>query len=155
MRALMDEARATAAVSGRSPNDPRASAPTCSTSAASRRTLERWGDRFCRASSPTSSGARCEDQVNRAARYAKRFAAKEACAKALGTGFRERRLLARHGGGQPPLRQAVLRLTGGAAQRLAVLTPDGMRPAIELSLTDEYPFAHAIVVISAVPADGG
>ena len=119
------------------------------------RTLERWGERFCQRVYTEIERRRCEDHINRAARYAQRYAAKEACAKALGTGFREGVVwrdmeVDNFSSGKP-----FLRLTGGAAQRLALLTPTGLRPAIELSLTDEYPFAHAIVVISAVPeADG-
>ncbi|HYN39496.1 MAG TPA: holo-ACP synthase [Rhodospirillales bacterium] len=115
------------------------------------RTLERWGERFCARVYTDVERRRCEDHVNRAARYAQRYAAKEACAKALGTGFREGvawrdmevdNLIS----GKP-----FLRLSGGAAARLALLTPAGLRPSVELSLTDEYPFAHAIVVISALP----
>ncbi len=117
------------------------------------RTLERWGDRFALRIYTDIERRRCENHVNRAARYAQRYAAKEACAKALGTGFRDgvfwrdMEVDNLHSG------KPFLRLTGGAAQRLASMTPAGFTAAIELSLTDEYPFAHAIVVISAVGAD--
>jgi holo-[acyl-carrier protein] synthase len=111
--------------------------------------LERWGDRFCRRVYTDLERSRCDGHVNRAARYAQRYAAKEACAKALGTGFRQgvcwRDMeVDNFASGKP-----FLRLSGGAARRLATLTPAGFSPSIELSLTDEYPFAHAIVVISA------
>jgi holo-[acyl-carrier protein] synthase len=90
----------------------------------------------------------------RAATFAKRFAAKEAAAKALGTGFRRGVFMSDLGvvnlqGGQP-----TLNLTGGAAVRLAEITPAGMRAAVALTMTDEYPYAYAQVIISAVPAPG-
>lgn len=114
------------------------------------KTLERWSTRFCERIYTARERARCERHINRAARYAQRYAAKEACAKALGTGFREgvawRDMEVDNlASGKP-----FLRLSGGAARRLALLTPAGRAPAIELSLTDEYPYAHAIVIISAV-----
>ena len=118
------------------------------------RTLERWGERFSRRVYTELERRRCEGHVNRAARYAQRYAAKEACAKALGTGFREGVAWRDMEVDNFPSGKPFLRLTGGAAQRLALLTPRGLRPAIELSLTDEYPFAHAIVVISALPGAG-
>ena len=112
--------------------------------------LERWGEQFCRRVYTDLERSRCDGHVNRAGRYAQRYAAKEACAKALGTGFRQgvcwRDIeIDNFVSGKP-----FLRLSGGAARRLAALTPADFSPAIELSLTDEYPFAHAIVVISAV-----
>ena len=112
--------------------------------------LERWGEQFCRRVYTDLERSRCDGHVNRAARYAQRYAAKEACAKALGTGFRQgvcwRDMeVDNFASGKP-----FLRLSGGAARRLATLTPAGFSPSIELSLTDEYPFAHAVVVIFAV-----
>ena len=114
------------------------------------RTLERWGERFCQRVYTDLERSRCDGHVNRAARYAQRYAAKEACAKALGTGFRQ-------GVAWRDMEIDNLRsgkpfvcLSGGAAHRLRALTPAGLSPAVELSLTDEYPFAHAIVVIFAV-----
>lgn len=114
-------------------------------------TLDRWGERFCLRIYTEVERRRCEDHVNRAARYAQRYAAKEACSKALGTGFRQG--VAWRDIEVDNLRSGkpFLRLFGGAAQRLAAITPAGLDTAIELSLTDEYPFAHAIVVISALP----
>ena len=114
------------------------------------RTLERWGERFCRRVYTDLERSRCDGHVNRAARYAQRYAAKEACAKALGTGFRQgvawRDMeIDNLRSGKP-----LMRLSGGAASHLRSLTPPGLSPSVELSLTDEYPFAHAIVVIFAV-----
>ena len=114
------------------------------------RTLGRWGERFCERVYTDLERSRCDGHVNRAARYAQRYAAKEACAKALGTGFRQgvawRDMeIDNLRSGKP-----FMRLSGGAASRLRALTPPGLSPAVELSLTDEYPFAHAIVVIFAV-----
>ncbi len=119
------------------------------------RTLDRWGDRFCERVYTERERQRCEDHINRAARYAQRYAAKEACAKALGTGFREGVAWRDMEVDNLPSGKPFLRLSGGAARRLALLMPAGLQPAIELSLTDEYPFAHAIVVISAVPGAAG
>src|SRR6185312_2348701 len=94
---------------------------------------------------------RSEGRATRAASYAKRFAAKEACAKALGTGLRRGVFWRDMGvinlrGGKP-----TLALTGGALARLQEITPAGLAPQIDLTLTDEYPLAPAIVIISAVP----
>jgi holo-[acyl-carrier protein] synthase len=86
-----------------------------------------------------------------AATYAKRFAAKEACAKALGTGFRAGVFMSDLGVVNLPSGQPTLAPTGGAAARLLALTPPGMQAAIALTMTDEYPYAFAQVIISAVP----
>lgn len=116
------------------------------------RTLERWGDRFAMRIYTDIERRRCENHVNRAARYAQRYAAKEACAKALGTGFRDGVFWRDMEVDNLRSGKPFLRLTGGAAQRLASMTPAGLAASVELSLTDEYPFAHAIVVISAFGA---
>ncbi|MGH7044078.1 MAG: holo-ACP synthase [Acetobacteraceae bacterium] len=87
----------------------------------------------------------------RAATFAKRFAAKEAAAKALGTGFRRGVFFADLGVVNLPSGQPTLHMTGGAAARLAAITPAGMAPAVALSMTDEYPYAYAQVIISADP----
>lgn len=87
---------------------------------------------------------------NRASTYAKRFAAKEACAKALGTGFRHGVFHKDMGVINLPSGQPTLELTGGAALRLQEMLPQGMRPLIHLTLTDEYPYAQAWVMIEAV-----
>ena len=95
----------------------------------------------------------------RAATFAKRFAAKEAASKALGTGFRAGVFLADLGVVNLPSGQPTLRMTGGAAARLAAITPAGMQAMVALTMTDEYPYAFAQVIISAIPlgpvADGG
>lgn len=116
------------------------------------RTLDRFGDRFLGRVFTEAERRRADGRAARAASYAKRFAAKEACAKALGTGFRSgvfwRDLgVVNLGSGKP-----TLELTGGAAARLRALTPPGMAARLDLSMTDEPPLAHAVVVISAVPA---
>lgn len=116
------------------------------------RTLARFGVRFRERVFTEIEQARAERNINPAAAYAKRYAAKEACAKALGTGFRRgvywRDIgVINRGSGMP-----VLELRRGAAARLAALTPPGMVARIDLSLTDEPPFAHGMVVISALPS---
>ena len=87
----------------------------------------------------------------RAATFAKRFAAKEAASKALGTGFRRGVFMSDLGVVNLPGGQPTLQLTGGAAVRLAAIMPAGMQGAIALTMTDEYPYAYAHVIISAVP----
>jgi holo-[acyl-carrier protein] synthase len=87
----------------------------------------------------------------RAATFAKRFAAKEAASKALGTGFRRGVFMSDLGVVNLPSGQPTLRMTGGAAVRLAAITPPGMQAAVALTMTDEYPYAYAQVIISAIP----
>ena len=113
--------------------------------------LARFGERFVKRVYTDTERRKAEGRVGLAATYAKRFAAKEACAKALGTGFRHGVFLKDLGVVNLPGGKPTLALTGGAAARLAAITPSGMRAEISLSLTDEYPLAHAIVVITAVP----
>jgi holo-[acyl-carrier protein] synthase len=115
------------------------------------RTLERFGERFVERVFTPAERLRAERRPNPAAAYAKRYAAKEACAKALGTGFRHGVYWRDIGVLNRPSGQPVVHLAGGAAARLAALTPPGMRPRIDLSLTDELPFGQAMVVISAEP----
>ena len=117
------------------------------------KTLERFGERFTRRIFTEIERAKPDKRRLRAASYAKRFAAKEACSKALGTGFmkgvfwRDLGVVNRPGG------QPTMALTGGAAARLASMVPPGMTARIDVTITDDYPLAQAIVIISAVPED--
>jgi holo-[acyl-carrier protein] synthase len=118
------------------------------------RTLERFGDRFTGRIFTEIEQKKSDRRANRAASYAKRFAAKEACSKALGTGFRAGVFWRDLGVVNLPSGKPTLVLTGGAAERLAAITPPGMRAQIDLTITDDFPQAQAIVIISAVPASG-
>ena len=115
------------------------------------RSLERFGDRFTARVFTETERTRSGRRPNPAAALAQRFAAKEACAKALGTGFRDGVWLRDIGGDNHPSGQPFLTLTGGAKARLDALVPIDMEARIDLSLTDEYPMAHAIVIIPVVP----
>jgi holo-[acyl-carrier protein] synthase len=118
------------------------------------RTLERYGRRFIDRVFTEIEQRKSEGRRNRAASYAKRFAAKEACSKALGTGFRHGVFWRDLGVVNLKSGKPTLLLTGGAADRLVQMTPKGMRAQIDLTLTDDYPQAQAIVIISAVPEGG-
>ncbi|MCB5944878.1 holo-ACP synthase [Acidocella sp. KAb 2-4] len=114
--------------------------------------LERHGERFTLRVFSEIERARSERRAHfRAASYAKRFAAKEACAKALGTGFRDGVFLSDLRVVNLPSGQPTLELHGGAAERLRAITPPGHLAQVLLSLTDEYPYAYAQVIISAAP----
>jgi holo-[acyl-carrier protein] synthase len=114
------------------------------------RSLERFGDRFIARVFTEIEQARAERRVlTRAATYAKRFAAKEACAKALGTGLRQGVFMKDMGVVNLPSGAPTLQLSGGAALRLAQLTPIGHRASIHLTITDDHPWAQAIVLITA------
>jgi holo-[acyl-carrier protein] synthase len=115
--------------------------------------LERHGERFLDRVFTDVERAKAERRTERirAGTYAKRFAAKEAAAKALGTGFSHGVFMKDLGVVNLPTGQPTLKLTGGAAERLAVITPPGHRALIALTMTDEYPYAQAQVIISAVP----
>ncbi|HEU0070509.1 MAG TPA: holo-ACP synthase [Alphaproteobacteria bacterium] len=115
------------------------------------KTLERYGSRFVERIFTETEQAKSEGRMLRAASYAKRYAAKEACSKALGTGFRKGVFWRDMGVVNLPSGKPTLKLTGGAAERLAALLPPGMVADIELSMTDEPPMAQAIVIISARP----
>lgn len=117
------------------------------------KTLERWGTRFIQRTFTEVEVIKSEKRHNRAASYAKRFAAKEACAKALGTGIRSGVHWINMGVVNLPSGKPTIELTGGAKKRLQDLTPDGMEARIELSLTDDHPWAQAIVLITAHPKD--
>ncbi len=117
------------------------------------RAIGRFGDRFLARVFTETERARAvrRTEALRAPTFAKRFAAKEAAAKALGTGFRSGVFHSDLGVANLPSGQPTLHLTGGAARRLAAITPPGMRAEIALTMTDEYPYAFAQVLISAVP----
>ncbi len=115
------------------------------------RTLERFGTRFTERCYTEIERAKSDRRMRRADSYAKRYAAKEACAKALGTGLRRGVYWRDMGVVNLPTGKPTLALTGGAADRLGEITPDGMVPSIELTITDEYPLAQAMVIISAAP----
>ena len=115
------------------------------------RTLERFGERFVERVFTETERRKSDGRANRAASYAKRFAAKEACSKALGTGFRDGVFWRDMGVVNLSSGKPTMKLTGGALERLAAITPEGMRAQIDLSLTDDYPQAQAIVIISALP----
>jgi holo-[acyl-carrier protein] synthase len=115
------------------------------------RSLERFGDRFTHRVFTEGERARSDRRAARAPSYARRFAAKEACSKALGTGlshgvfWRDMEVVNLPGG------RPTLRLTNGAAERLAALTPPGHRPVVHVTLTDDPPLAQAFVIIEALP----
>lgn len=119
------------------------------------RTLERFGDRFTRRVFTEGERAKADRRRLRAATYAKRFAAKEACSKALGTGLSQGVFWRDMEVVNLPSGQPTLRLTNGAAARLARLVPPGLEAQVHLTITDDGPMAQAIVVISAVPAQAG
>jgi holo-[acyl-carrier protein] synthase len=115
------------------------------------RTLERFGERFVERVFTETERRKSDGGVNRAASYAKRFAAKEACSKALGTGFRAGVFWRDMGVVNLSSGKPTMHLTGGALERLAAITPSGMQAQIDISLTDDQPQAQAIVIISALP----
>ncbi len=113
-------------------------------------TLDRFGTRFINRTFTEIEIAKSEKRLKRAASYAKRFAAKEACAKALGTGMRRGVNWKSMGVVNLPSGKPTMALTGGALRRLEELTPEGMQANIDLSITDDDPWAQAIVLITAV-----
>jgi holo-[acyl-carrier protein] synthase len=115
------------------------------------RTLERFGERFVQRVFTPIEREKSERRANRAESYARRYAAKEACAKALGTGFNRGVFWRDIGVVNLPGGKPTMALTGGAASRLAAITPPGTVAHIEVSLTDEPPLAQAIVIITALP----
>ncbi len=116
------------------------------------KTLDRFGSRFTDRVFTAVEQKKSDRRAARAASYAKRFAAKEACAKALGTGVPRRGVHWRDlGVVNLPSGKPTMALTQGAAARLAEITPDGMTAQIDVTITDDYPLAQAIVIISALP----
>ena len=113
-------------------------------------TLERFGERFSERCFTEAEQNRSNGKAHRSASYAKRFAAKEACAKALGTGIRRGVFWRDMGVTNLASGRPTLKLTGGAAERLSAMVPAGYAAQIHLTLTDEYPLAAAQVIIEAV-----
>jgi holo-[acyl-carrier protein] synthase len=111
--------------------------------------LNRWGDRFTQKAFTDVEREKSDRRANRAASYARRFAAKEACTKALGTGLSQGVFLRDIGVVNKPGGAPTLALTGGAALRLEKMTPPGKTLNVHVSLTDDFPMAQAIVIISA------
>ncbi len=114
------------------------------------KTIARFGERFLDRVFTPEERARSDRRFNRVESYAKRYAAKEACSKALGTGFRRGVYWRDLGVVNLPGGRPTLVLTGGALKRLQALTPPGMAARIDVTLTDEPPIAEAFVIISAV-----
>jgi len=117
-------------------------------------TLERYGERFLARVFTEAERRKSDRRRERAASYAKRFAAKEACAKALGTGLRAGVFWRDMGVVNLPSGQPTMALTGGAAARLAAIVPPGHAPVIHVTITDDWPLAQAFVIIEAVPRGG-
>ncbi|MDO8876668.1 MAG: holo-ACP synthase [Pseudolabrys sp.] len=116
------------------------------------KTIERHGERFLNRIFTPLERAKAERRANAAETYAKRFAAKEACSKALGTGMRAGVFWRDMGVVNLPSGRPTMKLTGGALRRLQSMLPPGHEASIDVSLTDEGPMAQAIVIISAVPS---
>jgi len=115
-------------------------------------TLEKFGDRFIERIFTEIEKRKSDGRAARTASYAKRFAAKEACSKALGTGFRRGVFWRDMGVVNEPSGRPTMVLTGGALRQLEKMTPDNHKAVIHLTITDDFPYAQAIVIISAVPA---
>ena len=113
--------------------------------------ITRFGERFTNRCFTDIERARSDRRKNRAASYAKRFAAKEACSKALGTGLAQGVFWKDMGVVNLPSGKPTMRLTNGAAERLAKLLPAGHEAVIHLTITDEFPYAQAFVIIEALP----
>jgi holo-[acyl-carrier protein] synthase len=117
------------------------------------KTLDRYGERFTSRIFTEVEVGKSESRHERAASYAKRFAAKEACAKALGTGMASGVFWRDMGVVNLASGKPTMALTGGAADHLARLLPPGYRAEIHVTITDDFPLAQALVVIEAVPAE--
>jgi len=115
------------------------------------KTIDRFGDRFLERIFTETERRKCDRRANRGASYARRFAAKEATAKALGTGFRRGVFWRDLGVVNLPSGQPSMLLTGGALKRLEAITPPGMAPRVNLTISDEPPLAQAVVIITAEP----
>jgi holo-[acyl-carrier protein] synthase len=117
------------------------------------KSLERYGERFIQRIYTEVEQARSEGRRGRAASYAKRFAAKEACAKALGTGISQSVFWRDMGVSNLPGGKPTMQLSGGAAVQLDKMLPPGHRAVIHLTITDDYPLAQAFVIIEALPIE--
>jgi holo-[acyl-carrier protein] synthase len=117
------------------------------------KSLDRFGERFTSRIFTDVERARSDRRKERAASYAKRFAAKEACSKALGTGLARGVFWRDMGVVNLPGGKPTMRLTNGAALRLQELMPAGCRPVIHLTITDDFPLAQAFVIIEALPTE--
>ena len=117
------------------------------------KTLERFPERFKNRIFTETERRKSDRRANSVASYAKRFAAKEACSKALGTGFRRGVFWRDLGVVNLKSGKPTMALTGGARARLEALIPEGMAPQIDLTITDDFPLAQAVVIISAVPKE--
>jgi holo-[acyl-carrier protein] synthase len=114
------------------------------------KTLERHGDRFTHRVFTEIERRKSDRRAQRASSYAKRFAAKEACSKALGTGLSQGVYWRDMGVANLPSGAPTLKLTNGALKRLEKLMPAGKKPIVHLTMTDEYPYAQAFVIIEAI-----
>ena len=115
------------------------------------KSIERFGARFTERCFTPIERRKSDARKNRAASYAKRFAAKEACSKALGTGLAQGVFWRDMGVVNLPSGKPTMQLTGGAAARLATMVPDGHQAVIHLTITDDFPLAQAFVILEAVP----
>ncbi|MGA1801188.1 holo-ACP synthase [Rhizobium sp. HT1-10] len=115
------------------------------------KSIERFGTRFTERCFTPIERRKSDARKNRAASYAKRFAAKEACSKALGTGLAQGVFWRDMGVVNLPSGKPTMQLTGGAAARLATMVPDGHQAVIHLTITDDFPLAQAFVILEAVP----
>lgn len=115
------------------------------------KSIERFGARFTERCFTDIERVKSEGRKNKAASYAKRFAAKEACSKALGTGLAQGVFWRDMGVVNLPSGKPTMHLTGGAAHRLASMLPENHRAAIHLTITDDFPLAQAFVIIEALP----
>jgi len=115
------------------------------------KSIERFGNRFIHRIFTSIEQSKSDKRRNRAASYAKRFAAKEACSKALGTGIAQGVYWRDMGVVNMPGGKPSMELTNGAGKKLAELMPSGYQPRIHVTITDDYPLAQAFVIIEAVP----
>lgn len=115
------------------------------------KSLEKYGERFTKRIFTDVEQKKSDARHERAASYAKRFAAKEACSKALGTGISHGVFWRDMGVVNLPGGKPTMHLTGGAGERLQTMMPAGHRPVVHLTITDDYPLAQAFVIIEAVP----